>query len=251
MSVTEFDRLVEIMKRLREGCPWDREQTHRSLRPYLLEETYEALEALDEGCPEKLREELGDLLLQIVFHCEVARQAGEFDVRDVIAGICEKLIRRHPHVFGDAQAETPEDVTRNWARIKRKDEGIHSHLDGLPKTLSALLRAQRAQSKAHRSGLPTESREALFQRVFEYLERLEDLDGGEDAEHLMGHILLDLVEIGRGTRIVAEDALREATEQFVHRFRRMENLLRREGTDVTEATPEAIRSAWEQADQAG
>jgi len=246
MPGTEFDRLVEIMTRLRQKCPWDREQTHATLRAYLLEETYETLEAIDEGDATKLREELGDLLLQIVFHCEVARGNGGFDVGDVIRGICEKLVRRHPHVFGEAEADTPEDVIRSWVRIKQGQEGQDSHLEGLPKSLPALLRAQRAQSKAHRAGLPIEERDAMLQRVTENIERLRGVAGEGEAARLLGDIVFDLVGVSRGMRVVAEDVLRERTEEFIRRFQQFEQDLRAEGTNVTEATPDQMRAAWDQ-----
>ncbi|TMJ10939.1 MAG: nucleoside triphosphate pyrophosphohydrolase [Bacillati bacterium ANGP1] len=172
-----FDDLVATMGRLRGpgGCPWDREQTHRSLRPYLLEETYEALEAIDRGSPDDLRQELGDLLLQVVFHAQMAREAGTFTIEDVVAGLVDKLIRRHPHVFGDVRVEGSREVLANWETIKAQErtEGLHGReagaLTGLPRALPALALAQRTQDQAARAGFAWPDLRAALGKVREEL----------------------------------------------------------------------------------
>ena len=173
-----FGELVQIMARLRgeNGCPWDREQTHASIKPYLLEETYEVLESIDENDPAKLEEELGDLVLQVVFHAQMADEAGLFTIADVLRGINEKLRRRHPHIFGDVKADTAQEVLFNWEQIKKlereKAQGRASLLDGVPRELPALLRAHRLQEKASRVGFDWNEARQVFQKVEEELAEL-------------------------------------------------------------------------------
>ncbi|MDZ7373487.1 MAG: nucleoside triphosphate pyrophosphohydrolase, partial [candidate division KSB1 bacterium] len=161
----QFERLVEIMATLRgeKGCPWDKEQTHRSLRQYLLEEAYEVIEAIDEGRYDDLAEELGDLLLQAVFHAQIAAEEGRFTIADVLQGINDKLVRRHPHVFGDAVIETAREQTRHWEKVKR-DEGKQSAVEGVPRELSALLRAHRVQAKASTVGFDWKRADEVWEK---------------------------------------------------------------------------------------
>lgn len=171
-AAEEFTRLVDVMRRLRKGCPWDRSQTHGTLRPYLLEEAYEVLHALDEERYDELCEELGDLLLQVVFHAELAEEAGRFDIEDVLRAINEKLVRRHPHVFGDKEAHTPADVLRRWESIKRNEEQRPSSLHGIPAELPALVKAVRTLSKVRQTGVDPFGRRDVAADARRWLERL-------------------------------------------------------------------------------
>ncbi len=252
-----FSELVEIMARLRspEGCPWDREQDHRTLKPYLLEEAYEVLEAIDDGGGE-LCAELGDLLLQIVFHAQVAAEDGRFTMDDVCRAIHDKLVRRHPHVFGDVQVGGAGQVAANWEAIKRaeREEGGSpaSVLDGVPKPLPALLRAQRVQGKASRAGFDWDRIDEPLDKVAEEFEELRGEwrggDGGSGArgrvEEEFGDLLFALVNTARFLEIDAEQALRAAVDKFDRRFRRVEEIFREQGRDLTTATLEEMDSVW-------
>ncbi len=225
-----FDRLVAIMTRLRApgGCPWDREQTHASLREYLVEETCEVLDAVDAGDDGQLCEELGDLLLQIVFHAEIAREAARFDMDAVCRGIGDKLVSRHPHVFGDEVAQSAADVLPLWEARKRAEPGHalrSSSLDGVPRRLPSLARSQKLQRRAARVGFDWPSQEGRLEKVTEELRELaEALEHGDRAaaELEFGDLLFMLVNVGRGLELSAEDALRAANAKFERRFREME-----------------------------
>jgi MazG family protein len=217
-----FSDLVGLMARLRgpEGCPWDREQDHRSLRPCLLEETYEVLEAIDRDDPEALRQELGDLLLQVVFHAQLAAEAGRFDINDVVTAIHDKLVARHPHVFGDASAETPEAVLHQWDGLKRKErEAPASDLfTGVPRAMPALARTQLVQRRAARAGMARTAAEARAAAEA----ALAGLAGGADwkaAETAVGDLLLAVVDLAQAAGVEAEQALREHTERLASRLR--------------------------------
>ena len=249
-----FDDLVATMGRLRGpgGCPWDREQTHRSLRPYLLEETYEALEAIDRGSPDDLRQELGDLLLQVVFHAQMAREAGTFTIEDVVAGLVDKLIRRHPHVFGDVRVEGSREVLANWETIKAQErtEGLHGPeagaLTGLPRALPALALAQRTQDQAARAGFAWPDLQAALGKVREELAELEAAAGrgeGRAAEE-MGDLLFAVAGLPRYLHLDGEQALREACTAFRDRFARMEADVRARGRPLTEYTADEMFALW-------
>ncbi len=237
---TSFADLVEIMARLRaaDGCPWDREQTHATLKPYLLEEAYEVLEAIDRQEDEELCKELGDVLLQVVFHAQVAREEDRFSIDEVCRAIVEKLVRRHPHVFGDVQVDGAREVVANWERIKqdeRQDQAAPaSVLDGVPKHLPALLRAQRIQTRAARVG-------------FDWDHIAGPLDKVEEE---FGDLLFALVNTGRFLELCPEDALRRAVIKFERRFRAVETLFREQGKDLEEASLEEMDRVWDQVKQA-
>ena len=226
-----FDRLVEIMAKPRgpEGCPWDREQTHQSLRRYLLEETYEALEQLDRGDLDHLADELGDLLLQIVFHAQLGAEAGRFDIDDVCGRICEKMVRRHPHVFGQtAGIEQSDQVLDVWEQVKRDERGGEdptSWLDGVPRGLPALQRALVYQRRAAKIGFDWPDQSGRLAKVGEELAELDQAvasgDRGE-AEAEFGDLLFVVVNVGRALGLSAEEALRGANAKFERRFRSME-----------------------------
>ena len=224
MTVEEkFQRLVEIMARLRSehGCPWDREQTHESLRQYLLEETYEVLETIDQGDDGELCLELGDVLLQIIFHAQIAQESGRFDIGAVIDAITDKMIRRHPHVFADAKVKSAEEQTRLWEQLK-KNEGKESVIDGVPRALPALQRAARLQQKA---GTPPCDWQSLEQRIDEFRAQTAASDNDRHSHHKrslqksFGDLLFSLVSLGRGLGLNAEDELRQACERFSRAFR--------------------------------
>jgi tetrapyrrole methylase family protein/MazG family protein len=220
-----FADLVGIMARLRgpTGCAWDRKQDHRSLRPCLLEETYEVLEAIDREDLQALRQELGDLLLQVVFHAQLAAEAGEFDIDDVVKGLRDKLVARHPHVFGDSSAETPEEVLHQWDDLKRRERGeaedSTSPMTEVPKALPALSRAQVVQRRAARAGLAPDARDAAG-AVREALEQLarEDIDA-QEAQAVCGAMLLAAVDLARMAGVDAEQALRERVERRLQELR--------------------------------
>jgi MazG family protein len=248
-----FLRLVDIMARLRApgGCPWDREQTPETLRPYLLEEAHEVLDALAREDADALREELGDLLLQIVFQAQLAAEDGRFTIVDVIDAISDKLVRRHPHVFGDVEVRDAADVVRNWARIKaeeRRTRGGTADLFGeIPATLPALARAQRSGERAAHAGLDWPHAAAVFAKVGEELEELaRAMAAGERpaVEAELGDLLLTIASLARHLDCAAEMALRAAIDRFVARTRRLEALVRSEGRTLAELDAEERERLW-------
>lgn len=249
-----FQRLVEVMATLRGpgGCPWDREQTRESLKPFLIEETYEVLEALDQGDRQKLQEELGDLLLQVVFHAQVASERAEFTITDVLQTVIDKLVRRHPHVFGEHRAETAEEVLQNWERLKQEERGgveKASALDGVPKSLPALLRAQRLQDKAARVGFDWGETAAVLQKVEEELGELKGAMGkeAEMVEGEMGDLLFSLVNLARFLHLNAEETLRKCIEKFIRRFRHIEEVVAQQGKSLEESSLEEMDALWQEA----
>lgn len=225
--------LLRVMQKLRgpDGCPWDREQTHQSLARTLLEEAHEALDAIDSGDPARIREELGDLLLQVVFHAEMGRQAGTFDIDDVAEGVIRKLVRRHPHVFGEVEVEGAAQVLVNWERIKQEEKGEHGVDEHLPPTLPALARASKVLRRAAETGFEWRSREEAMGKVREELEELEGAPP-ERAEEELGDLLLALAALARKLEVDPETALRKAVRRFSERFERMRERAREEGRDL-------------------
>jgi tetrapyrrole methylase family protein/MazG family protein len=248
------------MARLRgeNGCPWDREQTHASIKPYLLEETYEVLESIDENDPVKLEEELGDLALQVVFHAQMADEAGLFTIADVLRGINEKLRRRHPHIFGDVKADTAQEVLFNWEQIKKlereKAQGRASLLDGVPRELPALLRAHRLQEKASRVGFDWNEARQVFQKVEEELAELQAAMESEQPDRMeaeLGDLLFSLVNLGRFIAVNPEDALRKTIARFIARFQYIEEELAKRGTAPGQVTLEEMDALWAEAKAKG
>lgn len=256
MSDSPFTRLTEIIAMLRhpeKGCPWDREQTHQSLKPYLIEESYEVLDAIDAGGG-KLCEELGDVLLQIVLHSQLAAERGAFTADDVVRGLTEKLIVRHPHVFGDVDAKTSAEVLRNWElikqqeRAKQEEQGEKSILDGVPSGLPALQRAQRVGERAARVGFEWRTVEDVRDKVLEELREFMEcvLDQNTPrarAEEEFGDLLFALTQLSRRLKFNSEELLRQATKKFERRFREVE---RRAGKPLNEMTLEQMDGIWEQ-----
>lgn len=254
----EFDELVEIMKRLRGpgGCPWDQEQTHQTLKPYLLEECYEALEAIDSGDRQKLCAELGDVLLQVVFHAQLATEAGAFDMRDVCARIDEKLIWRHPHVFGEVQVRDSNEVVDNWEHLKRQEQEAatrDSALDGTPHTLPALKRATEIQKKAARVGFDWPDIRGPLAKLREELAEVESAREAERPEAIaeeVGDLLFAVVNVARFLSVDSEEALRMACERFVARFKHIEQGAREAGRALEDMTLQEMDELWEAAKKA-
>ncbi|NIS38014.1 nucleoside triphosphate pyrophosphohydrolase [Candidatus Saccharibacteria bacterium] len=241
--------MVEI---LRNECPWDRKQTHQSIKDNLIEEAYEAVESIDNEDFEELQKELGDVLLHVVFHSRMAEQTDTFSINDVIYSIQEKLIRRHPHVFGNEIAEDEEQVAENWENIKMK-EGKTSVLDGIPKQLPALIRAQRMQEKAANVGFdwPEFSQvwEKIEEELQEFKEVLEEGDSQKSREEF-GDLLFSLVNAGRFFDLNAEDSLRSTNKKFIKRFQYIEEQLNQENKTLSDATLEDMDKHWNQAKDA-
>jgi tetrapyrrole methylase family protein/MazG family protein len=225
--------LLAVMERLRgpDGCPWDREQTHASLARHLLEETHETLEAIDSGDPDRLREELGDVLLQVVFHAELARQEGTFDVDDVAQAITAKLVKRHPHVFGDVEVASASQVLVNWERIKHEEKGEHPIDQEIPATLPALARAAKVQRRAAGYGFDWRTADAALAKVHEELAELEEAPP-ERAEDELGDLLFAVASVARRLDLDPESALRRATARFADRFERLKDRARADGVDL-------------------
>lgn len=248
-----FEALLSLMDRLRAegGCPWDREQTHTSLRPYLIEETYEALEALDVGETGHIVEELGDVLFQVVFHCQIAREQGEFTMADVLQAVIQKMTRRHPHVFGNTEVANSGEALRQWEQIKRTEAGAEdtprSALDGVPKSLPSLLRAQRLQVKAGRVGFDWPTWREAWSKVREEMVEADEAMVAGDADRVkaeLGDLLFSLVNVARLLEIDAEGSLRQAADTFTRRFKEVEAAMRAEGRQVDEASPEELDRQW-------
>jgi MazG family protein len=252
------------------GCPWDREQTHRSLRPYLLEEAYETLDAIDSGSPQQLCQELGDLLLQVVFHAQMAKDAGAFSIEDVVAGLVDKLVRRHPHVFGEVRVAGSSEVLANWASIKEQErsEGRHGHadpgtpeqtgpsaLDGLPRGLPALALAQRLQERAAEAGFTWPNLQGAMGKVREEIAELEMAatarpDGGavqgdpSDVAEELGDVLFTVANLPRYLNFDGEQALRDACAKFRARFARLEATARAQGRELREYDSDELLTMW-------
>jgi len=251
---TQLVSLLSLMARLRGegGCPWDREQTRDSLKPYLIEEAYEVVQAIEEGSRDHIVEELGDLLFQIVFHCQLGSEAGEFTMADVIAVLSAKMTRRHPHVFGDRVVADAREALAQWEKIKRdeniRDGGEGSSLDGVPASLPALLRAQRLQAKAARVGFDWARWEDAWHKVQEEIGEVQEaLDAGDDDRIAdeFGDLLFSMVNVARLRGMDAEDCLRRAAGKFTQRFRKVEAKMMAGGRTVTEASSEDLDRAWE------
>ncbi len=246
------------MARLRapDGCPWDREQTHQTLKPFLLEEAYEVLEAIDDAQDTELCSELGDVLLQVVFHAQVAVEGERFDIDDVCQSIVDKLIRRHPHVFADTAVTGSDEVVENWEAIKKRERRSESGpppsaLDGVPRQLPALLRAQRVQEKARRAGFDWQSIEGPLDKVSEEFDELREVwkqetPSTERVAEEYGDLLFALVNVGRFLPVVPEDALRLAVDKFDDRFRKMERIVEARGQQLSDLDLQALDVVWDE-----
>lgn len=254
---SRFDQLIEIMARLRApgGCPWDREQTFDSIKPYTLEETYEVLEAIDNRDWPGLAEELGDFLLQAVFYAQMASEAGHFTIADSLAAICEKLIRRHPHVFADASANTAADVKVRWDQIKEEEkkargEAPHGLLDKIPRAMPALVEAQQISSKAAATGFDWENIHQVADKVREELAELEEARAGEQQDEIedeLGDLLFTIVNMARFLKVDPEQALRRTNAKFRKRFAHVEKQLQARGKSLRESNIQEMEDLWQQA----
>lgn len=250
MKYPELERLVDIVAVLRSenGCQWDREQTHKSLRPNMLEEAYEAVDAIDDGDIKNLREELGDVLLQVVLHSQIAKDDGEFDIEDVAKELADKLIHRHPHVFGDQKVNSTDEILNNWDKLKKEEKTDRkSVLDGISKSQSALMSAQKISKRVVKVGFEWDSIESLNECIrSEYNEFAEAiLSGDKDKmEDEMGDIFFATVNLARWYKIDAEQALLRANKKFSKRFRKMEELAEK---PLDEYTYEEYDKLWKQA----
>ena len=249
-----FERLTEIMRKLRApgGCPWDAEQSHESLKRYLLEEAYEVIEAIDAADYPHLKEELGDLLLQPVFHAVIAEEKGEFTMDDVLDAINEKLIRRHPHVFGGEVIETSQAQMENWEKIKQQEKGEQrkSAISGISPQLPALMQAQKITEKAARVGFDWEHTDQVFAKVMEELHEFEEamISGDQkEMESELGDLLFAIVNLGRFLSIDPEEALRKTIQRFTRRFSHVEESLHARGVAMQSATLAEMDLLWEEA----
>lgn len=249
----DFNELLNIMSVLRseKGCPWDREQTVESLKPFIIEEAYEVLEAIDEKNPEAIKEELGDLLFQVVFQCQLAKEKGEFDMSDVIDKIGRKMIARHPHVFSDADYKTSDEVLLHWEAQKRKEgKQRESIIDGIPKTLPSLLRAHRLQDRAARVGFDWEQPEDVLEKLDEELKEFKNAfkeKKQDEIEDELGDIFFVLVNISRFIGVNPEDALRKTISRFISRFRYIEMAAADLGKKLTDMSLAEMDALWAEA----
>lgn len=248
----KFEELVEIVEKLRapDGCPWDREQTNQSLLPYFIEEVYELIESVDEENWDTVKEELGDLLLHVVFQASIGEDEGKFKLADSLTNVNEKLVRRHPHVFGDAKADAVFHAKQNWEAQKHKEKGRKSRLDGVPKNLPALVRAQRLQQKASYAGFDWDEVEQVWDKVHEEIQELKDAQSNEAKDHIaeeIGDVLFAVVNLARYLDIPAEDALRKTNQKFTSRFSKVEEGIKAQGKELEDVTLEEMDAIWEMA----
>ena len=253
----DFQKLLNIMEKLRgdKGCPWDKEQTRESLKPFILEEAYELIEAIESGDPEKMKEELGDLLFQIVFQCQVAKERREFEISDVIEKITKKMITRHPHVFGEAEYRTSAEVIVQWEEQKKLEgKRRESILEGVPEALPSLLRAHRLQNRAASVGFDWDKvgdvLKKLDEEVKEFKKALETKEKNEIGEEL-GDILFMLVNVSRFIGVNPEDALRKTIAKFISRFRYIEMKAADNGRKLSDMTLSEMDKLWEEAKEKG
>ena len=248
-----FNTLVDIVAKLRapKGCPWDREQTHDSLKRNLLEESYEVMEAIDQGNPDILSEELGDLMVQVVFHADIAREAGDFQLEDVLRNINAKLIRRHPHVFSDGQAENAREVEKNWEEIKAEERQAKgkskSPVEGIPVDLPALAYAQLMQDRVGKAGFEWDDISGVLDKLVEEVAEFRAASTAKEKEHELGDLLFTIVNLTRWTGAHAEDVLRQANQRFSRRYLSMESLAEERGRDFNGLTLNQKEDLWREA----
>lgn len=252
-DIAAFERLRDIVELLRVECPWDQEQTHTSLRPCIIEEVYEVAEAIDNQDMDNLKEELGDVLLQIVFHASLANEAGAFNYTDLINDECEKMIRRHPHVFSDVESKTVDKVLEKWENIKRGEhlKASHSeHLEGVPRALPALIRSRKVQEKAARVGFDWKDVSGALNKISEELTELQQaLETGDrkHAEEELGDLLFSVVNVSRFIKVNPEAALEATIDKFIRRFRHIESTVEARGVSLDEMELEEMDQIWEEA----
>ncbi|MBW8684928.1 nucleoside triphosphate pyrophosphohydrolase [Chitinophaga rhizophila] len=245
-NTSAFNRLLEIMDDLREKCPWDRKQTIQTLRQQTIEELYELADAITEQDWKSIREELGDLLLHIVFYAKIGKEQQQFTIEDVINGICDKLIYRHPHIYGDVKAETEEEVKQNWEKLKLK-EGKSSVLSGVPVSLPALVKAMRLQSKAQKVGFEWDNAEQVWDKLKEEMDELHEvvqLGQPDRIEDEFGDVMFSLVNYSRFLKVDAENALERTNKKFIRRFQQMEQMAVAQGKALDEMSLTEMDALW-------
>ncbi|MBT3299464.1 MAG: nucleoside triphosphate pyrophosphohydrolase [Candidatus Marinimicrobia bacterium] len=248
----KFIKLLEIVEKLRgpDGCPWDKEQTHASLLPYLIEEAYEVVESVEEGDIDLLEEELGDIMLHVALQTQIASENNEFTIEDSLDTINEKLVRRHPHVFGDKKADAPFEAKQNWEAQKHLEKNRKSRLDGVPVALPALIRAQRLQQKAAYTGFDWENVEDVWAKLHEEIDELKEAHESGNTENIkeeIGDVLFSVVNLSRYFDIPAEDMLRATNKKFIYRFNKIEEVLEARGKKLEESTLEEMEEIWQMA----
>lgn len=245
-----FERLLNIMDELREQCPWDKKQTLESLRQLTIEETYELADAIIDKDLDSLKGEIGDLFLHLVFYCKIGQEKGAFDVTEVLNAICDKLVHRHPHIYGDVEAATEEEVKANWEKLKLK-EGKKSVLEGVPKSLPAVVKAARIQEKAKGIGFEWDNREDVWGKVEEEMRELADeVNSGasqDKIEEEFGDVLFSLVNYARFINVNPENALARTNKKFIERFQLMEELMKADSTPLESSSLEIMDTYWEKA----
>jgi len=259
-----FSRLIKIMDELREKCPWDKKQTIQSLRQMTIEETYELTDAITEEDWAGIQEELGDLLLHIVFYAKIGSEKKKFELEEVINGICEKLISRHPHIYGNVKVNDDEDVKKNWESLKLK-EGKNSVLSGVPKSLPAMVKAMRLQEKAKQVGFEWETKEQVCEKVVEELNELKSVVNSKDIavnesdkskiqpdiEEEFGDVIFSLINYARFLHVDAENALEKTNKKFIHRFSKMEQSALQKGKNLCDMTLQEMDDIWNEIKQQG
>jgi XTP/dITP diphosphohydrolase len=250
-----FDRLLTIMDELRANCPWDKKQTLESLRHLTIEETYELSDSIIEGDLPEVKKELGDIMLHMVFYAKITDELNEFDLADVLHAICDKLVHRHPHIYGDVKAEDEEVVKQNWEKLKLKEKGNHSVLGGVPKSLPTLVKAMRIQEKARGVGFDWEKKEQVWEKVEEEMQEFRrefnvDTDAPIDQDRAMsefGDLLFSLINYARFVNISPEEALERTNKKFIKRFQYLEAESRKDGKKISDMTLDEMDEYWEKA----
>ena len=246
-----FDRLLTIMDQLRENCPWDKKQTFATLRHLTIEETYELADAILENDLSEIRNELGDLALHIAFYARLGHEQNSFDIGDVLNGVCEKLIVRHPHIYGDVTAEDEETVKRNWEQIKLKEKGEQKKtvLGGVPRSLPAVVKAMRIQEKARGVGFDWDNKEQVWEKVKEEMTELTEAQNQQEATEEFGDLLFALINYARFANINPEEALERTNKKFIHRFNHVEQQVNRQHKSWSATSLQQMESYWQEAKQ--
>ncbi|MGN1329262.1 MAG: nucleoside triphosphate pyrophosphohydrolase [Eubacterium sp.] len=251
----DINDLISLIALLRApgGCPWDREQTHRSIKKNFIEETYEVIEAINKNSTDGLREELGDVLLQVMLHTQMESEAGNFDFNDVCDELCKKLVVRHPHVFGDVKASNTDEALSSWDAVKQSIKGVKKQseaMDSIPIELPALMRAQKVQSKASKVGFDWENQNGAFEKLSEEIDELKNaviLNDHDEIEEELGDVLFSCVNISRFLNVDSEEALKASTDKFVSRFKVVEDLAREKGISMNDSPIEVLDELWNRA----
>lgn len=249
-NVADLIQIVEIL-RSPEGCPWDREQDHKSIRRDFLEETYEVIEAINKNDKELLLEELGDVLLQVVFHTQIEREQGAFELSDVADGICKKMIERHPHVFGEVKADTSDEVLENWDVIKKRTKQQKSQTESMlsiPREFPALMRADKVQKKASKVGFDWDNVNGAFDKITEELAELKNAVANGDKENMreeLGDLLFSVVNVSRFIGVDSEEALTNSTDKFIDRFSKVEKMAEEKGMNMKETDLSELDKLWD------